>query len=363
MRICFYLNNLWGISATARIAHFLASEMRRKQHEVFFVINKPPIEIAQEFPIKVLKSRGDLLRARELGMLLKGENVDVCYGFMRPQSNVLGLVRLFHPKLRTKLIGSVHNSDNYLTYNRWYHLPYRYLEKFLLEKNDLIVAVSKGVKEDLKEAFFIRDDKIKVIYNPIDIEGIRKRAQAPIGEKFEELFQTHPVIINIARMEKQKGLHHLINIFAKVNKKLPETRLVLIGDGSLRRELEERVKKLGLEQKVFFLGWVENPFPYLKRAKVFAMTSLWEGLAMVILESFALNIPVIAFKTRGGHVEVLENCCPLVDYPDEETYAEELLKIFTDGGYYETLRKRVGEKVKEFSVDRIAEEYLKLAKD
>ena len=360
MRIALYLNNLWGISATARIAYMLAKEFEKYNNDVVFFINKPPIEIAQEFPIKVLRKKGELLRAFELSKLCEEENIDVVLSFMRPQSNVSGLANRFFNKGKTTFIGSVHNSDNYLTYNKIYQLPYRYLEKWLLESNDKIVAVSNSVKKDLEEAFFINPQKVEVIYNPIDVDLIRKKAKEPIEPHLEALFKKHPVVINVARMETQKGLHHLINIFERVNKKLPQTRLVLIGDGSLRGQLEYQVRQKGLKDKVFFLGWKENPFPYVARSKVFALTSLWEGLAMVMLESFSLGIPIIAFKTRGGHVEVLKNCCPLIEYPNEELYAETLINLLTDEGLYKKTQQKVLEKVEEFRSEFIAKKYLDL---
>jgi len=161
-------------------------------------------------------------------------------------------------------------------------------------------------------------------------------------------------------METQKGLHHLINIFERVNRKLPQTRLVLIGDGSLRGQLEKRVIQKGLKGKVLFLGWRENPFPYVARAKLFALTSLWEGLPMVSLESLALGTPMVAFKTRGGHVEVLENCCPLVEYPNEQRFAEKIVELLHEEEKYKELQRRALERVKEFSSERIAERYLTL---
>jgi len=359
MKIALYLNNLWGISATARIAHFLATEFKKRGHWVEFIVNKPPVEIAKEFPIKVLKSKGDLSRALELGKILKGEKFDVCLAFMRPQSVVLGLLRLLKPNLKTALVASVHNSDNYLSYNKHYQVPYRYLVKFLLEKNCKIVAVSQTVKRDLEEAFFLNPNKIEVIYNPIDINKIRELANEPLDPQEEEIFK-NPVIVNVARMETQKGLHHLVNIFKRVNRKLPQTGLVLIGNGSLRKDLENQVQKLGLEEKVHFLGWKENPFKYVKRSKVFALTSLWEGLPMVVLETLALNIPIVAFKTRGGHVEVLENCCPLVDYPNEEQFTEVLIKLLTEESFYRQIQQKEKEKIELFRVENIANQYLEL---
>ena len=360
MKIALYLNHLWSISATARTSYMLAKKFVEKNHEVIFIINKPPVEIGKEFPIRILKKKGEPLRAWELANLCKEVNIDVVLSFMRPQSNVSGLANRFFSKSKTAFIGSIHNSDNYLTYNKTYQLPYRYLEKWLLEGNDKLIAVSKGVKEDLKEAFFITPEKIEVIYNPIDIDLIRQKAKEPIEPEMEEIFRKHSVIVNVARMETQKGLHHLINIFDRVNRKLPQTRLVLIGDGSLRRNLEKQVQQKGLSNKVFFLGWRENPFPYIARSKIFALTSLWEGFGMVLVEAMALGVPPIAFKTRGGHVEVLENCCPLVEYPREDLFAEKVVELLTDREKYNKLQQESLKRVKDFRSEVIAERYLEL---
>ncbi|NPA14408.1 MAG: glycosyltransferase [Aquificae bacterium] len=360
MHITLYLNNLWGISATARIASMLSKEFVKQGHKVVFIINKPPIEIETKLPIKVLKGKGDLQRALELAEIFENEKIDVCLGFMRPQSVVMALSKILKGKnFKTNLVGSVHNSDNYLSYNRWYHLPYRFLVRKLFQKLDAIVAVSESVKQDLIEAFFLPKDLIKVIHNPIDTDLVRQKAKEPIEPYLEKVFQ-QPTVVNVARMEIQKGLNHLINIFARVAKEIPSAQLVLIGDGSQRRKLEDQITNLGLENNVHLLGWKENPFKYIARSKVLALTSLWEGLALVILESMALGIPPVAFKTRGGHVEVLKDCCPLVDYPNEEAYAKVLIKILTDQSYYQSLKNNALTKVKEFSADRVAQKYLNL---
>ena len=359
MRVGFYINNLWGISATARIAYFLAKEFRKKGIETIFLLNRGQIEIAQEFEIIVLSGKGDLDRAIEIGGLATKLDLKAIYGFMRPQSVVLGLAKLFKPSLKVKLIGSVHNSDNFRSYNKWYHLPYRFLEKFLLEKNDKIITVSETVKRDLEKAFFLKPQKLEVIYNPIDPHFVKNMASEPIEEELQEVFK-NPVIVNVARMELQKGLHHLIEIFERVNKKLPQTRLVLIGDGSQRRILEDMVRQKGLNSKVFFLGWRKNPYKYIARSKIFAFTSLWEGFGLVLSEAMVLGKPIVAFNTEGGHQEVLKECCPLIEYPNEELYAEEVIKLLTEEGYYNSLTGRVKERVKKFYPEAVAEQYLRL---
>ncbi len=234
--------------------------------------------------------------------------------------------------------------------------------KFLLEKNEKIVAVSRGVEEDVRQALFLNPSKIEVICNPIDAEEVRKKAESPLREGEGKIFEK-PVLINISRFVEQKGLLHLIEIFRLIKDALKEINLLLIGDGPLRGEIEKRIKQLGLESSVFLTGWRENPFPYLKRSKLFPMTSLWGRLPMVLLESMALGVPPLAFKTRGGQVEVLENCCPLIEFPDKEAYARRVVKLLKDETEYEKLRRRVTERVEEFLPERVAEKYLSLAKN
>ena len=69
---------------------------------------------------------------------------------------------------------------------------------------------------------------------------------------------------------------------------------------------------------------------------------------------------MVAFKTRGGHVEVLENCCPLVEYPNEQRFAEKIVELLMEEEKYKELQRRALERVKEFSSERIAERYLTL---
>ncbi len=358
MKIALYLNNLWGISATARIAQTLSEEFTKREHEVEFFINKPPVEIETNLPVRILKGKNDISRALELASIFERENFDVCLGFMKPQSVVLGLAKILKGKaFKTKLVGSIHNSDNFLSYPRFYHIPYRFLVKILLEKLDGLVVVSEWVKRDVQEAFFVNEGLLKVIYNPIDTQRVLELSKEPIEGELKEIFK-NPVVINVSRLEKQKGLHHLIKIFSRVAERVKNSHLVVVGDGSLRGELESLTDTLGLKDRVHFLGWRENPFKYVARSKVFAMTSLWEGLPMVSLETLSLGVPMVAFKTRGGHVEVLKDCCPLVDYPDEERYAEILVRILTDKDYRGSLVKRATQRVKNFSAERVAEEYL-----
>ncbi len=360
MRIAFYLNYLWGVGSCPKIAEILANRFKKKGHDVFFIIQRDFIERAEEFPIIMLRGKNEITRALELGKVLRELNADICLGFMRPMSVVMGITKLLYPNHRTIFIGSIHNNDNYLKYGKGLYIPYRILLKFILEKLDGIIAVSEGVKEDIEKTYFIKN-KVRVFYNPVDIKSLRKLSMEEIPEEEKRIFEK-PVIINLSRFVKQKGLPHLIRIFKRVREEL-DVRLVILGDGELRKEIEKLIKDLGLEDSVFLLGWKKNPYPYIKRAKVLAMTSLWEGYGLVLNEAMALGIPPIAFNVKGGPSEILPGCCPLIDYPDEESYAKELIKILRDEAYYETLKQKALNKVSEFSAERIADELLEYFKE
>ncbi len=356
MRIALYLNNLWGIAATSRIAVTLAKEFKKRGHNPFFIINAPPADLGREFKVIILKKKGELLRALELGKLLKRERTHLCLAFMRPQSTVLGITKLLYPSLGTLLVGSVHNTENCLKYCKKRYIPFRLIVKFLLERPEGLVAVSRGVEEDLREAFFINPKKIKVIYNPVDAEWVRKLSEEPLSPEEEEVFKK-PVIVNVARHEKQKGLHHLLKVFKLVSERV-DAHLLLIGEGSLTPQLKALAEELGVANRVFFLGWRENPFKYMRRSRLFLLTSLWEGLPMVLLEAMVLGLPVVAFRSRGGHVELLEGVSPLVDYPDEEAMARIAIRLFTDTPYREEVLRKQDERLANFMPPKVAEEYL-----
>ncbi|NPB07272.1 MAG: glycosyltransferase [Aquificae bacterium] len=358
MRVALYVNHLSFVSSTARIAKVLAQEFKALGHEPFLVVNRPPVELATEFPVFVLKRKSEPLRAYELGKLLR--NADACLAFMRPQSVIAAQTRLLYPSLKTALVGSVHNADNYLKYNKTYQLPFRLLTKFLLERLDRLVVISEGVKEDLREAFFIKEEKLTYVPNPVETEWVRSLADEPLPEKDEELFK-RPVVINVARHERQKGLSYLLKAFARALKEA-ELNLVLVGEGRETPYLKRLAEELKIKPFVHFLGWRKNPFPLMKRARVFALTSLWEGLGMVLLESFTLGLPTLAYETRGGHVELLRGVAPLIPFPDEEAYARELLGlVFDEGKRARVIEAQYG-KLKAFEPERVARAYEELFK-
>lgn len=159
------------------------------------------------------------------------------------------------------------------------------------------VAVSQGVKNDFIELFGSKG-RITTIYNPIDIEQIVNTANEYIPEP--ELNGGY--IVHVGKFKQQKRHDILLKAYAKAN--ITE-KLVLVGTGELLDEAKALVKNLGIENKVIFTGFKKNPYPYMKHAKFMVLSSDFEGLGLVILESLALGVPVISTDCLSGPSEIL----------------------------------------------------------
>lgn len=138
-----------------------------------------------------------------------------------------------------------------------------------------IIAVSNTVARELTDNFGIKSEKIAVLYNPIDITLIQKKANEPISKTvwFDE---DVPIILYVGRLVFYKGLHYLLKAISIV-KKSKRVRCIIIGDGDDKITLQRLALDLGISAEVAFLGKTENPFKFMKRADIFVLPSFTEG--------------------------------------------------------------------------------------
>lgn len=181
---------------------------------------------------------------------------------------------------------------------------YKFLIKILFNRAHMIIDVSKESAQDLIENFNVRREKIKVIYNPLNIREIEKLAEEPLGENYQEIFK-NPVIINMGRLNYQKGQRYLIEAFREIKDRIKDAKLVILGNGELEKSLRDLSEKMGIGNDVYFLGWQENPFKFLSKSKLFILSSLWEGLPYVLMEAMACGLPIISFDCKSGPREIL----------------------------------------------------------
>ena len=175
-------------------------------------------------------------------------------------------------------------------------------ERFVARRSDRIVAISEMVKNDLVENFGLPEEKITTIYNPCEVEKVLSLAEKTPPLEFD---RSCFYFITVGRLVHQKGQWNLLKSFKLLSEKCDDARLIVLGSGDLENKLRAMTRDLKIEDRVIFGGFADNPFSYVKRADVFVLTSLHEGLGNVILEAMACGKPVISADCFAGPREIL----------------------------------------------------------
>ncbi|MDT8878298.1 glycosyltransferase [Halomonas saccharevitans] len=185
-----------------------------------------------------------------------------------------------------------------------------------------LVAVSEGVAESAQEAvraWHFTPNSISVIPNPCPIASIRRQAVEP-----EAGLPATPYIVNVARMVAAKDQALLLRAYARSGITLP---LVLVGDGPERGRLELLAKELDISERVVFAGQRSNPYPWMHHARLFVLSSRFEGMGIVLFEALACGTPVLSVDCPGGIREILKGELASCVVPhDEESLAEGIRK-------------------------------------
>ncbi|VAW79915.1 Alpha-1,4-N-acetylgalactosamine transferase PglJ [hydrothermal vent metagenome] len=228
---------------------------------------------------------------------------------------------------------------------------------------DAVVAVSKGVERDTRAYLDLCEDRVQTIYNPVaDREIIDLGDESP-GHAWLD-HRDVPVVLGIGRFVRQKDFPLLVRAFAELRKRRPVRLVLLGGDESSNEqvqhkiELEELAHELGVAEDLDMPGYKENPFPYFRRASVFALSSRFEGFGNVLVEALFCGCPVVSTDCPSGPAEILKNgeFGRLVPVGDVKAMAEALDTVLDERIDGRVLRAR-GE---EFSVDRAVANYSEL---
>lgn len=230
------------------------------------------------------------------------------------------------------------------------------IAKFLYRFAHRIVAVSHGVAKDLSAYSCIELERIQVIYNAVDLTRIDRALQAPPAHPWLE-DPAVPVVVSVGRLIPQKRVDLLLRAIARVRAKRP-VRLIQLGDGPLRHELEALAQELGIAEDVCFAGFVKNPYAYLRDASVFALASDFEGFAVVVIEALACGCPVVSTSCPSGPDEILEGgrWGTLVPTGDVEALASALDQTLTAP----PPRRHARGRAEDFSAEGYARRYLEL---
>ncbi len=312
----------------------------------------------------------------KLKKIIKSEKPDYVISFGLPANFMNILSSWFFSNRKSKTIVRVDNFYSSLVHG-FKGKIYKFLIKVLFNKAHIIIDVSKESAEDLVANFGVKKEKIKVIYNPLNLKEIERLAEIPLEDNYKEIFQS-PVIINMGRMSRQKGQKHLIESFSGVKSKIKDAKLVILGQGELEGSLKDLSKKMGLEKDIYFLGWQKNPFKFLANSKIFVLSSLWEGLPYVLLEAMACGLPIVSFDCKSGPREILAPNTDfsyqtknieyaeygvLVEKENKDLLSQAAIKILSDEDLLKKYKAKSKERVLDFDIKKIIKEWKFLEND
>jgi glycosyltransferase involved in cell wall biosynthesis len=224
------------------------------------------------------------LRINDIDVLMTGGDMP----------NAYAILANFLSSNKTKVVISQHNYLNIEQYKLLSSVIYRTLYRHSFK----IIAVSEGIKRFLVNNK-IPECKIITLYNPINIENIFELSNH--NSVIEDNY-----LLYVGRLSKVKNLFFLIDVFEIVKENDKDIKLIIIGDGDQKFELEEYSNKSIFSDDIIFKGMLSNPFPYINSCKLVVLTSFSEALPTIILESFALGKKVVSTPTEGAR-ELIKN--------------------------------------------------------
>ena len=207
-----------------------------------------------------------------------------------------------------------------------------------------VVAVSNGVADSIAEGIGVPRSAITTIYNPVvspELDALK--SQTPDHPWFTD--NGSPVILGCGRLIELKGFTVLIKAFARLVERW-QCRLIILGKGPQKKELETLVARLGLQGKVSLPGHTDNPFAFMSRAALFVLSSRTEGLPTALIEALACGCPCVSTDCPSGPAEILQGGAvgPLVPIGDHATLADAMArtlahppnkgKLFARGGFF-----------------------------
>lgn len=358
-RVAFYMPSLAGGGAQRVFLH-LARGFAERGYEVHLVLARAQGPYLPQVP--------SCVRMIDLGASRVLTSVPALVRYLRRErphallsaldhANAVAICARFIARAPARVLVTVHNTPSQVVANartlRARLLPL--WARFFYRWADAVVAVSQGVADELVHYVRIPAEKVRVIYNPIVTPELFRKAEEPLEHPWFREGEP-PVILGVGRLTKQKDFPTLIRAFALVRQQRP-ARLMILGEGEERPQLEALVKELGIAEDVSLPGFVQNPYPYMKKAAVFVLSSRWEGLPTVLIEAAALDVPVISTNCPSGPAEILAMYSDqLVDVGDKDGMARAILK---------TLQSRRVERVnvEPYTLNHALSYYLKLLEE
>ncbi|MDR7079126.1 glycosyltransferase involved in cell wall biosynthesis [Neobacillus niacini] len=262
----------------------------------------------------------------------------------------------------TDFVGYVINSKNKVTW--WHHGTYDYpvnQTKRLIEvfkKFNKIIVVSDSTKKMLEKNIQGINDKFITISNIINVDAIRQKATEETI--FDYNNNENITLLSIGRLSPEKGMINCVHACKKLVDNGYFVKWYLIGEGTQRGEIEECIKDYQLENNIYLLGAISNPYPYIKNAHIYVHPSLVESLSITVLEALALNTPVTVARSMGPEEFLRHNENGLLVEPTPAGLFKGIVSLIKDDHLYNQMKNDKSDVLKKFSPKVIMEKIYNL---
>ena len=189
-----------------------------------------------------------------------------------------------------------------------------------------IICVSYGVKQDLKSTLHLADQKLTVIYNPVNTKSLTQLSKQPAVHPWLTS-PSYPILVAAGRLTFAKGFDVLISAMSILHTRSC-ARLIILGEGPEKASLQKQIETAGLSERISIPGFTSNPYPFFKSASLFILSSRWEGLPTVLIEALACGAQAISTDCPSGPREILgpDASHRLVPVDDHHELASKILE-------------------------------------
>ena len=220
------------------------------------------------------------------------------------------------------------------------------------KKYDKILAICDTMRDEFVEILGMDKTKVELVYNPINLEIIRKKAE-DVNPKYGNYLK-EDYFLQVSRLTQQKQPEHLVDIYYKLKQRGIKEKLYFIGNGEKVKLIRQKIKEYNLEDDIILLGQIENPYPFFKNAKLFLHTAKYEGLPTVLLESLAFGTPVVAYDCPTGPKDILgknSEYGELIPLNDKDTFVKRVYELIDNNEKYENYKKMSLIRANDFSME------------
>lgn len=364
--ILFYIGTLNGGGAERMLIELLKNLNRRK-YKLFLALNRPQGFFFDQVPSDIIvidrspyyKDRSNLLkRFFGLASIIKDHNIDLAMGFL-PGANRSLMRAQFFAGNHVSLMLNEQNNPSFVQGKEksWFRTMMEKIEmSFYYPDADGIVVACEGLKEHFIDTMNLNPDKIDVIHNMINREIIETLIkESVIDINFDEDVKT---VVAAGRLTEQKAYSDMLKVFKRVHDQVP-ARLIILGEGKERENIEKQINEFSLAHSVFMPGFVENPFTYFSEADIYLSTSHWEGFHLTIVEAMACGTVPIATDCDYGPREIITDGKNgrLLPVGDIEALSDAIIQLLNDDELRKKMSVDAWKRSKDFNVDNIVRQY------